>query len=337
MFKWAKFLSLGLGLLVAVPGSAQDNFYKDKTLTIIVGFGVGGGYDSYARLLSRHIGNFIPGNPTVVVQNMEGAGSLRAANHVYNVAPKDGTVIAAVNPTVLMFQILGGKEARYDSGKLNWLGSVANSNNSVIMWHGSGIKSVDDAKAKEIPVAGTGTTSYAYIYPTVMNATLGTKFKVINGYKGSADMDLAMESGEVAGRSGAALTSLAAEKADWVRDKKINFLVQIGFEKDPTLPDVPLLSDLVKTEREKQIVGVVTLPTSVGYAYWVAPEVPAERVKILREAVTKMVADPKFLEEAKKLVLDIRFQSGEQLQRIVENVANTPKPVIEETAAILKW
>jgi tripartite-type tricarboxylate transporter receptor subunit TctC len=170
-----------------------------------------------------------------------------------------------------------------------------------------------------------------------MNATLGTKFKVINGYKGSADMDLAMESGEVAGRSGAALTSLAAEKADWVRDKKINFLVQIGFEKDPTLPDVPLLSDLVKTEREKQIVGVVTLPTSVGYAYWVAPEVPAERVKILREAVTKMVADPKFLEEAKKLVLDIRFQSGEQLQRIVENVANTPKPVIEETAAILKW
>jgi tripartite-type tricarboxylate transporter receptor subunit TctC len=337
MLKWARHLGLAIGLLLPVAAPAQENFYKDKTVTIIVGFGVGGGYDSYARLLSRYISNFIPGNPSVVVQNMEGAGSLRAANHVYNVAPKDGTVIAAVNPTVLMFQILGGKEARYESGKLNWLGSVANANNSVIMWHASGIKSIEDAKTKEVPVAGTGTTSYAYIYPTIMNATLGTKFKVINGYKGSADMDLAMEAGEVAGRSGASLASLAAEKADWLRDKKINFLVQIGFEKDPTLPDVPLLSDLVKSDREKQIVSVVTLPTSVGYAYWVAPEVPAERVRILREALAKTVADPQFLAEAKKLALDIRFQSGEQLQRIVENVANTPKPVIEETAAILKW
>ena len=186
-------------------------------------------------------------------------------------------------------------------------------------------------------MGGTGTTSYANIYPTSMNAVLGTRFKVINGYTGSNVMDLAMERGEIAGRSGAALASLFSEHPDWVRDKKINFLVQIGYERDSALPDVPTLGELVKSERERQIVNVVTLPTTVGYAYWVAPEVPADRVAILRGAFAKTVADPNFLAEAKKQNLDIKVQTGEQIEALVKAAAQTPKEVLDATATTLNW
>jgi tripartite-type tricarboxylate transporter receptor subunit TctC len=327
----------GIALITSSFAAMADDFYKGKTITFIVGFSSGGGYDTYARLLARHMPVHIPGNPTIIAQNMDGAGSMRAANHVYNVAPKDGTVISAVNATLLMYQLLGGKGAQYDPAKLQWLGSVANSNNSVITWHASGIRTVDDAKKQDVPMAGTGTTSYANIYPTIMNAVLGTRFKVINGYTGSNLMDLAMERGEVAGRSGAALASLFSERPDWIRDKKINFLAQIGYERDPALADVPTLGEMAKSERDKQIVNVVTLPTTVGYAYWVAPEVPAERIKILREAFAKTVADPNFLGEAKKLNLDIKVQTGEQLEALVKAAAQTPKEVLDATATTLNW
>jgi tripartite-type tricarboxylate transporter receptor subunit TctC len=207
----------------------------------------------------------------------------------------------------------------------------------VITWHTSGIRTVEDAKKQEVPMSGTGTTSYANIYPTIMNAVLGTRFRVINGYTGSNVMDLAMERGEVAGRSGAALASLFSERPDWVRDKKINFLVQIGYERDPALPDVPTLGELVTGEREKQIVNVVTLPTTVGYAYWVAPEVPADRLAMLREAFAKTVADPNFLAEAKKQNLDVKVQTGEQIEALVTAAAQTPKEVLNATATTLNW
>lgn len=317
--------------------STADEFYKGKTVTFVVGFSSGGGYDAYARLLARHLPNHIPGSPTVIVQNMDGAGSMRAANHVYNVAPKDGTTIAAVNATLLMYQLLGGKGAQYDPAKLQWLGSAANSNNSVITWHTSGISTLKDATAQEVPMGGTGPTSYANIYPTIMNAVLGTRFKVVNGYTGSSVMDLAMERGEIAGRSGAALASLLSEHPDWVRDKKINFLTQIGYERDPALPDVPTLGELVKGERETQMVNVVTLPTTVGYAYWIAPEVRAERVAILRNAFMKTVADPDFLAEAKQRNLDIKVQTGEQIETLVKKAAQTPSEVLQATAKTLNW
>jgi tripartite-type tricarboxylate transporter receptor subunit TctC len=341
MTRWTKSAAAFLawmGVMAAGFGAtAADDFYKGKTITFIVGFSSGGGYDTYARLLARHMSSHIPGNPTIIVQNMDGAGSMRAANHVYNVAAKDGTVVAAVNATLLMYQLLGGKGAQYDPAKLQWIGSVANSNNSVITWHASGIRSIEDARKQDVPMAGTGPTSYANIYPTIMNAVLGTRFKVINGYTGSNLMDLAMERGEVAGRSGAALASLFSERPDWVKDKKINFLVQIGYERDPALVDVPTLGELVKSEREKQIVNVVTLPTTVGYAYWVAPEVPAERVKILQETFAKTAADSNFLAEAKKQNLDIKVQTGAQIEALVRAAAQTPKDVLQATATTLNW
>src|SRR5919112_2093320 len=280
--RWLALALIGAVILVAGP-SAADDFYKGRTINIIVGFGPGGGYDLYARMLARHLGKHIPGNPNVVVQNMEGAGGVRAANHVYNVAPKDGTVIAGVNQGAAMFKLLGGKGAQYDPAKFQWLGSMAASNNTVYVWHTSGIKTLDDAKAREVSMAGSGVISDANIYPAVFNALVGTKFKVISGYTGTNDSNLALERGEVEGRGGGAYSSLVSTKPDWLRDKKIAILAQIGFEKEPDLPDTPLLIDLVKTDEARQIATVVTLPTAIGYNHWVAPEVPAERVEMLRK------------------------------------------------------
>src|SRR5665647_459843 len=226
-----------------------EEFYKGKTVTIIAGFGPGGGYDLYARVLARYIGNYIPGKPNVLVQNMEGAGSVRAANYVYVTAPKDGTTIAAVNQNMPMYQLLGGKAAQFDASKLAWIGSMGGSNGLLYTWHTSKTKTIDDAKKNVVMLGGTGTNSDSHIFPTLINNLLGTKFKVINGYSGgSKEVHLALERGEVEGRGGNAWASLKSSNKEWLDQKKINFLVQIGLEREPELPDVPLLLDLVKSD-----------------------------------------------------------------------------------------
>src|ERR1700730_10843703 len=260
------------------------DFYRGKTINVIVGFGAGGGYDLYARLLAHHLGNHIAGQPNVVVQNMEGAGSVRAANYVYSVAPKDGTVIAAVNQNMPMYQMLGGAGAQFNAAQINWLGSMAYSNGTLYTWYQSGSKRLEDAKAGGVRLGGVGTTSDSCIYPTLVNGLLGTRFKVINGYAGTKEIHLALERGEVMGRGGNTWASLTSSNQDWVEQKKVNLLVQIGFKSEPEITQVPLLIDLVKTPEEKQIVTVVTLPTALGYTDWLAPEVPAGRMKLLREA-----------------------------------------------------
>lgn len=315
-----------------------EDFYKGKTVTIIAGFGPGGGYDLYARVLARYIGNYIPGKPNVLVQNMEGAGSVRAANYVYVTAPKDGTTIAAVNQNMPMYQLLGGKAAQFDASKLAWIGSMGGSNGLLYTWHTSKTKTIDDAKKNVVMLGGTGTNSDSHIFPTLINNLLGTKFKVINGYSGgSKEVHLALERGEVEGRGGNAWASLKSSNKDWLDQKKINFLVQIGLEREPELPDVPLLLDLVKSDTDKQIVTLVSLPTFLGYAHWVSPEVPADRLAVLRAAYAKTMQDPAFLAETKKLDMMLRPQSGEQLTAIVQRVANTPKDIVNRAAKALEW
>jgi tripartite-type tricarboxylate transporter receptor subunit TctC len=320
-----------------VRADAIADFYKGKTVSIMVGFGPGGGYDQYARTLARFLGNHIPGQPSVVVQNMEGAGSVRAANHVYAVAPKDGTVIAAVNQNMPMYQLLGGAGAQFKAADLQWLGSMAYSNGLVYTWHGSGIKRLEDAKTREVPLGGTGPSADSYIFPTLINALYGTKFKVINGYTGTGQINLAMERGEVMGRGGNTWASISSANKAWLDEKKINLLVQIGFKSEPELTDVPLLLDLVDTEEAKQIVTVVALPTALGYAHWVAPGVPKERIEALRAAYAETMNDPVFLEEAAKANMLIRPQSGAELENVAKKAAATPKPVLEKTAQILQW
>ena len=327
----------GLACGAAQAQSAAD-FYRGKTVSVVVGFGAGGGYDLYARLLGRFIGEHIPGKPNVIVQNMEGAGSVRAANFVYALGAKDGTVIAAVNQNMPMYQLLGGKAAQFVAARMVWLGSMGGSNGLLYTWHTSPVKSIEEAKRTEVKLGGTGTNSDSHIFPTLINNLLGTKFKVINGYAGgSKEVHLALERGEVEGRGGNAWASLASSNRDWIDQKKLNILVQIGFKPEPEIADVPMLQDLVTNDRDRQIVDLVSLPTVLGYAHWVAPEVPAERVTALRSAYAATMKDPAFLAEAQRLSMMLRPATGAEVEAQVAKVASTPRPVLEEAARVLEW
>jgi tripartite-type tricarboxylate transporter receptor subunit TctC len=325
-----------LALLAPAAASAED-FYKGKTINIIVGFAPGGGYDLNARLLARYMGKYIPGNPNVVVQNQPGAGGVRAANNVYATAPQDGTVIAAVNQGAPMYQLLDGKGAQYDASKFQWLGSMGYSNNTVYVWHGTGVKTIEDAKKRPLKMAGSGIISDANIYPAILNGLLGTKFDVINGYTGMPDSNLALERGEVDGRGGGAFATLVTGRMDWLEAKKINVLVQIGFDKEEDLPDVPLLIDLVASPEEKQIATLVTLPTALGYNHWVGPGVPADRVEILRNAYAQTMKDPELIAEAKRQTLNIRPKTGPEIKAMVDEAAAIPQPILRKTAELLGW
>ena len=326
----------GLGASAASAESVAD-FYKGKTIHIIVGFGAGGGYDLYARALSRYLGKHMPGNPTIVVQNMEGAGSIRAANYVYGASAKDGTVIAAVNQNAAMYQLLGGAGAKFEAARLVWLGSMTNSNGTVYTWHTSGIKTLDDAKKREVPMGAVGPQSDSVIFPNLLNELLGTKFKPITGYAGSSQIHIAMERGEVMGRGGNSWSSVKTANASWIKENKINMLVQVGFDKEPELPNVPLLLDLVKGDEEKGVIRVISLPTAIGYGHWLAPEVPKERIAALRAAYVAVMKDPEFHKETLKTRMDLRGQTGEQVEALVNQVIKTPKSVLTRAAQILTW
>jgi tripartite-type tricarboxylate transporter receptor subunit TctC len=327
---------LALGAHAASAQSVAD-FYKGKTVQIVVGFGVGGGYDLYARALSRYLGKHVPGNPNVVVQNMEGAGSVRAANYVYIGSPQDGTVIAAVNQNMPMYQLLGGAGAKFEAAGMQWLGSMTNSNGLLYTWHTSGIKTLEDAKKKEVPMGAVGAASDSVIFPNLINEMIGTKFKPITGYAGSSQIHLAMERGEVMGRGGNSWASVQTANMSWVKENKINILIQVGLEKEPDLPNVPLLLDLVKDEERKSVIRVVSLPTALGYGHWVAPGVPKDRVAALRKAYAAVMKDPEFLAEVKKTGMVVRPQAGETLDGLVKQVTSAPRSVLERTAQILKW
>ena len=323
----------------AVPAAADD-FYKGRQVSIICGFAPGGGYDAYARLLGRHIGRHIPGNPSVVVQNMEGAGTVRASNHVYVNAAKDGSVIAAVNQNMPMYQMLGGKAAQFDAARLRFVGSLIGSNGLLYTWSTSPTKSIADAKTRETPLGGTGTNSDSHIFPTFINNVLGTRFKVINGYSGGTrEINIALERGEVEGRGGNSWAGLMASSPHWVEQKKLNFLVQIGLvpEPEPQLAKVPLLIDLVTTPEDRRAVEVITVPTVLGYAYWLAPEVPNERIEMLRKAFDATAKDPQFLADADKSKMLIKAQTGAEIEALVRKAAATPKPTLERAARLLEW
>jgi tripartite-type tricarboxylate transporter receptor subunit TctC len=333
MVKTFRALAVMVALLTGPAASQAQpsvaDFYKGKTIDLYIGYTQGGGYDLYARITAQHMQNHIPGNPTIVPRQMVGAGSLKAAAYVYEVAPKDGTAMAATAQELPLMQALGTLNIKFDATKVNWIGNPSVDNNVFVMWHTTGVKTVEDARKKEYVIAATGTDSTAAQYPQIMNTLFGTKFKIIAGYPGGRDMDLAMERGEVHGRGSNAWASYKSTQPDWLRDHKIDFLVQVGLTRDKDLPDVPLLMELATNDQDRAALKLLSAPTAVGRPLYTSPGVPADRVAALRKAFDDTVKDPAYLADLAKAGLALNPLSGEEIQKIAAEMVATPKPVVE--------
>lgn len=325
-----KYLLISAALVsLAAPAQAQD-FFKDKTISIITSTGEGGSYDGAARTLARHMGRYIPGNPTIIVKNMPGGGHTRATNFIFSQAPKDGTTIGTVSNSMPMHQLVDGRGVRFDVAKFHWIGSAGLSNLTMAFWHKSGVKKIEDAMTREITMGATGTGSGTFLYPNALNKVLGTKFKIISGYRSSVEVDLAMERGEVDGRGGGSYSTIFQEHPDWLKDGKLFIAAQIGNARDPLMPDAPLITELAKNEEQRQILQFISLPIGVGRPYIAPPETPKDRVEILRKAFDATMKDKDFLDEANKQSLDIRPMDGITLERIVQETVKTPPDIIEK-------
>jgi tripartite-type tricarboxylate transporter receptor subunit TctC len=313
----------------AAQATGAAEFYKGKTIDLIVSTDPGGGLDSNARIVARHLSKHIPGNPTIVTKNMPGAGHLRAANFLFTQAAKDGTVIGTIIPGFLTAQVLEGSGAKFDASKFNWLGSTSYSTQTVYVWKTSSVRSVEDAKSREVVMGATGASSYAALYPTVMNNVLGTRFKVIPGYKSSAEINLALQRGEVEGRAGNNWNSLKAENGEWLKDGSVRLIAQIGPKRDPELGDVPLLLDLARTNEERDVLRFFSSDVVLGRPFLTPPGVPANVVAVLRKAFSDMMADPAFVKEAEGAGLDVNPVDGATTQRVVDEIVQTPAHIVE--------
>ncbi len=323
-----------LALCPTSPGHAQTlpSFYKGKTVDLYIGYSAGGGYDVYARALARHMGRFIPGNPTIVPKNMPGAGSLVLANWLYNVGPKDGTAFGMIGRGTAFDPLLGSTKAQFDAAKFNWIGSMNDEVSVCVAWHTSGITKLEDVVHKELTVGGTGPAADTDQFPKVLNAMLHTKFKIIPGYPGGNDVDLAMERGEVMGRCGWSWSSVIATHKAWLDEKKINVLVQLSLDKHADLPNVPLIMDFAKTDEQRQIFKLIFARQPMGRPFLAPPGIPAERAEALRKAFMDTMKDPGFLAEAERMKLEINPVAGDAVQGIVQDLYQTPKSIAAAVA-----
>lgn len=316
----------------ACPGAAFAQF-AGKTISMVVGYPTGGSNDLYARAVARHIGKHLPGNPTVVVRNMPGAGSVLAANHIYNVAPKDGTVIGLVSATIPLDEKLGAPGVKFEAPKFTWLGRVSPATNVTMTWHTTGVKTMDDVARREVTLGATGTSSTVFVYPNVLRNVTGARFKIVLGYKGSGEALLAMEKGEVDGHS----TSWEAVKAvrqDWIDQKKINVIVQYGLKRHPDLPNVPTAVELARSPEEAQILRTVVSATDIGKSVLAPPGLTPEMASLLRRAFDATVKDREFVEEVERMRAEIDPMSGEPLQALVEEFRDLPPAVVEKVKAV---
>jgi tripartite-type tricarboxylate transporter receptor subunit TctC len=311
-------------------------FYKGKTVELYIGYSVGGGYDLYARVLARHIGKHIPGNPTVVPKNMEGAGSLRLANWLYRVAPKDGTALGTIGRGTGFDPVLGEPGAQFDGTKFTWIGSANEEVSVCVAWQNSGVASFDQLLTKELTVGGTAVSADTDQFPRIINGVLGTKMRIVSGYPGGNDVVLAMERGEVQGRCGWSWSSVKATHHAWIDDKKISVLVQLSLAKHPDLPNVPVVADLAKTDEQRQILKLIFARQTMGRPFLAPPEIPPDRVGALRKAFMDTMSDKDFLADAEKAQLEINPVAGEKVQALVQEIYTTPPEIAKKAAALLQ-
>ena len=333
-FRHVAAASATLALLAAgsARADALSDFYTGKTITVIVGADSGGGYDAQGRLMARHIGRFLPGNPNAIVQNMPGAGSLTAANQLYNVSPKDGTVMGLLQRGVFSAKFTNPQGVRFDLTKFNWVGNLSAETGVVIAWANSPFKTIEDVMKQEMLVGGTGPHIDTETSPRMMNALIGTKFKIISGYPGTTDAVLAMERGEVQGMGDWSWSNVKTRRPDYLREGKVRVLMQMSTQKEPDLPNVPLAMDFVKTPEQRELMTLFLAQKSAARPVVAPPGIPADRVKAIRAAFDKMIVDADFLKDATQAKLDIDPAPAAAIERVIEIFAKTS----EETGAKLR-
>lgn len=315
----------------AASAEPVDSFYRGKTMSLYIGFAPGGSYDLYARLLARFLPDHIPGKPVIVPHNMPGGGSRAVAGYVYNVAPKDGTVLATIDQSLPLQEVMG-ETLNFDAAKFTWIGNMAAGTNVLTTWYTSGVKTIADAKLKEVPLGATGSGSSQQ--PKMMNLLLGTKFKIVLGYQGGSQINLALERGEVAARTNTWASTKATSSA-WLRDGKMFVVVQIGLVKAADLPDVPLLMDLAANADDRIVLKLLSAPATIGRPIVSTPDLAADKTKVLRAAFDATVGDPAARADADRMHLELTPMSGTDLEKIVGDVMSAPKPLAKRLSAML--
>jgi tripartite-type tricarboxylate transporter receptor subunit TctC len=318
-------------------GQAAPDFYRGKTIDLQIGYSVGGGYDVYARMLAPHMAKHIPGSPSIVAKNMEGAGSLRLANWLYNVAPKDGTAFGTIGRGTGFDPLFGHRGAQFDGGKFTWIGSANDEVSVCVVWNGrTKIAKFEDLLTTPLTVGGTSAAADTDQFPLVMNGVLGTRMKVVTGYPGGNDVNLAMERGEVDGRCGWSWSSVRSTRPQWLAEKKITVLVQLALHKHPDLPDVPVIIDLAKTDEQRQILPLIFARQALGRPFLAPPGIPAARAEALRKAFMDTMHDKDFLAETEKAQLEITPIDGAGVQKLVADLYQSPPAVVKKAAELLK-
>jgi tripartite-type tricarboxylate transporter receptor subunit TctC len=323
--------------LLASPAYAQSvaEFYTGKTVTISVGYSPGGSYDFYPRVFARYMGKYIPGHPTVVVQNMPGAGSLRAANFLYNVAPKDGTALGVVTQTVMLEAPLGTPGVKYNAVEFTYVGRMTGVLETMIIWHEAKAKTIDDVRKHETIAGGTGPTSPTEGYPRLLNAFAGTKFRIVSGFGGTSEIMLAMERREVDALENS-WNSIVRTKREWLETKKINVLIQAVMARSPELPNTPTLVEMGNTPEDKAALAFYTSSAAVSRSLIGAPGIPPDRLKALRDAFQAVTRDPDFLTDIKKSQSEFDPAPGEYLEDLAKKIAATPPEIVRRTAEALR-
>ena len=332
-------ISAAVATLAAMtaPTAAQAPSLAGKTMQMIIGFDTGGGFDIWGRAVARHIGKHLPGNPTVVPQNMPAAGGLSAANHIYNVAPKDGTVMGFIAGSAVLGPITGASGARFDPTKITWLGAPSTETSICIAYDSPNVKvkTLKDLYEKELIVGATGPGNGIYYHPKALSALLGMKFKVIAGFPGSAATFLAMERGEVDGVCNL-LDSISNQRPDWIPNKKIAILFQGGNAPNPDLKDVPYVNDLARTPEDRQAIEFLYAGTDIGRPFFAPPGIAPDVLKMLRDAFGATMQDPEFLADARKQKLDVTPEDGEHVAALVKKIYATPKPIVDKIGELIK-
>ncbi len=328
------FAAFAIGLAALTrPACAQSvaDFYSHTPLTMIVGSGVSGGYDLYARLFARYYTNHIPGHPTIVVKNQPGAGGLTNMNYMFHNAPHDGSEIAATFNTIALMPLYGDADAQFDPRKFNWIGSIGKQQAVCVTWHTVPIKTLDDARKQEVLVSSTGRNSTPAIFPRILNALFGTKFKIISGYS-TSEMRLALEKGEVQGICGLAWQTLQSSSPAWIANNDLIVLLQMGLVKDKDLPDVPLALDLLSKPEDKAFFRLAVLPGEFGRPFVAPPGIPADRLEALRKAFNETMTDPEFVAAATKAEMIVDPLDGGQIQALLNEAYSAPKDVRDKVA-----